>query len=100
VSEFLTGRDLPDSVREDVKIINSEGRRAAGVVKNMLSFASMTHTDQTAGANEQVIEDILKLRAYHWRINNMPVETDLDPELPNVMADYFPDAAGIFKHCS
>jgi len=37
----------------------------------------------------QVIEDILKLRDYHWRINNIAVETDLDPELPNVMADYF-----------
>jgi signal transduction histidine kinase len=89
LSELLTEEDLPDSVREDVKIINSEGLRAAGVVKNMLSFASIhTPTKQPVQMN-QVIEDILKLRAYHWRINNIAVETDLDPELPNVMADYF-----------
>ena len=37
----------------------------------------------------QVIEDVLKLRAYHWRINNITVECNFDPELPNIMADYF-----------
>lgn len=89
LSELLTEEELPDSVREDVKIINSEGLRAAGVVKNMLSFArTHTPTKQSVQMN-QVVEDILKLRAYHWRVNNITVETNLDPELPNIMADYF-----------
>ena len=89
LSELLTEEELPDSVREDVKIINSEGLRAAGVVKNMLSFAR-THTSAKQPVQmNQVVEDILKLRAYHWRINNITVETNLDPQLPNVLADYF-----------
>jgi PAS domain S-box-containing protein len=89
LSELLTEEELPESVREDVKIINSEGLRAAGVVKNMLSFArTHTPTKQPVQMN-QVIEDILKLRAYHWRVNNITVETNLDQELPNIMADYF-----------
>jgi PAS domain S-box-containing protein len=89
LSELLTEEELPDSVREDVKIINSEGLRAASVVKNMLSFAR-THTPAKQPIQmNQVIEDIQKLRAYHWRINNIIVETNLDPALPNIMADYF-----------
>ena len=89
LSGLLTEEDLSDSIREDVNTINNEARRAASVVKNMLSFARKhTPTKQPVQMN-QVIEDVLKLRSYHWRVNNITVESNLDPELPNVMADYF-----------
>ena len=89
LSGLLTEEDLSDSIREDVNTINNEARRAASVVKNMLSFARKhTPTKQPVQMN-QVIEDVLKLRSYHWRVNNITVESNLGPELPNVMADYF-----------
>lgn len=89
LSELLTEEELSDTIREDVTTINSEARRAASVVKNMLSFARKHTASKQAVQMNQVIDDVLKLRAYHWRVNNINVETDLDRNLPNVLADYF-----------
>jgi PAS domain S-box-containing protein len=90
LSELLTEEaDVPDSIRDDVVTINAEARRAAAVVKNMLSFARKHVAAKQSVQINQVIDDVLKLRSYHWKVNNITVETHLDPELPNVMADYF-----------
>jgi len=89
LSEMLTEEDLPDNIREDVTTLNSEAQRAAGIVKNMLSFArNHTSVKQPTQMNK-VVEDVLKLRAYYRMVNNITVERKLDPELPDIMADYF-----------
>jgi PAS domain S-box-containing protein len=89
LSELLSEEELPDGIKEDVETINSEALRAAGVVKNMLSFARKHTSAKQPVQMNQVIEDVLKLRSYHWRVNNISLETNFDQELPNVMADYF-----------
>jgi signal transduction histidine kinase len=35
-----------------------------------------------------IIDDVLQLRAYEHRVNDITVKTSLDPELPEIMADY------------
>ena len=89
LSELLTDEDLPDDIRQDVKIINSEGLRAAAVVKNMLSFARKHVSSKESVQLNQIIEEVLNLRAYDMKINNIAVETNLDPRLPQIKADYF-----------
>ena len=89
LSELLTEEELSADIKEDVTTINNEARRAASVVKNMLSFARKHTPTKQAVQMNQVIEDVLKLRSYHWRVNNITVECNFDPELPDIMADYF-----------
>ncbi len=89
LSELLKEEDLPESIREDIYTINNEAQRAAGVVKNMLSFARRHASNRQPVLVNQVIEDILRLRAYHWKINNITVECNMDQGLPAIMADYF-----------
>jgi len=89
LSELLKEEDLPESIREDIATINSEAQRAAGVVKNMLSFARRHASNRQPVLLNQVVEDILKLRAYHWTISNITVKCEMDPKIPAVMADYF-----------
>jgi signal transduction histidine kinase len=36
-----------------------------------------------------VIGDVLRLRAYEQRVNNIEVETRLTPDLPEIMIDHF-----------
>jgi signal transduction histidine kinase len=36
-----------------------------------------------------IIEDVLKLRAYEHKVNGIEVERQLDPDLPEIMVDYF-----------
>lgn len=89
LSELLTEEDLPEDIKQDVKIINCEGLRAAAVVKNMLSFARKHISAKESVQLNQVVEEVLKLRAYDMKVNNITTEINLDPELPQITADYF-----------
>jgi signal transduction histidine kinase len=88
-SQLLLGKDLPDDIREDIKIIYSEARRTAEVMKNLLIFARRhTPVKQLVNINS-VIEKVLAVRAYEQRVENIQVITYLAPDLPETMADYF-----------
>ena len=88
-SDLLLARDLPDDVKEDVKIINSEAKRTAGVVRNLLTFARKhPETKEPLDINSS-IEKVLELRAYEQKVNNIKVNTRFDPDLPEVMANGF-----------
>ena len=87
LSQVLVGSDLPPEHKEDIECIYSEARRAAGIVKNVLLFAR-NRTDETgkAGVNE-VIKDVLRLREYEERSNNIKVKMDLEEDLPDIAID-------------
>ena len=88
-SDLLLARDLPDDIKEDVKIINSEAKRTAGVVRNLLTFARKhPETKEPLDINSS-IEKVLELRAYEQNVNNIKVNTRFDPDLPEVMANGF-----------
>ena len=88
-SDLLLARDLPDDIKEDVKIINSEAKRTAGVVRNLLTFARKhPETKEPLDINSS-IEKVLELRAYEQKVNNIKVNTRFDPDLPEVMANGF-----------
>jgi PAS domain S-box-containing protein len=88
-SQLLLERDIPSDIREDVGIISSEARRAAGVVKNLLTFARKHAQVKEMTNINDVIGKVLELRAYEQRVNNIRVETQFAADLPEVMADYF-----------
>jgi PAS domain S-box-containing protein len=88
-SQLLLDKDVSDDVREDIKIIYREAQRSAEVVKNLLTFArKQAPVKQPVNINS-VIEKVLELRAYEQRVNNIRVNTQFAPNLPEIMADYF-----------
>jgi len=88
-SQLLLGKDIPDEVKEDVKIIYSEARRAADVMKNLLIFARKhSPAKQLININD-VIEKVLVLRAYEHKVENIQVVSRLANYLPLTMADCF-----------
>lgn len=82
-------KDLPDNIKDDLKAIYSEARRAANVVSNMLTFARKHDAQKTPIRVNEVLEDVLKLRAYEHKVSNIKVNTSFDSDLGVVMADYF-----------
>ncbi|GAH76326.1 unnamed protein product, partial [marine sediment metagenome] len=80
--------DLPDDVKEDIGVIHKEAQRAAGVAKNLLTFARKQAPAKELTNMNSIIEGVLKLRAYEQKVNNIHVNTHLDPKLPEVIADY------------
>ena len=88
-SQLLMERDIADDMKEDLNLVNSEAQRAASVVKNLLTFARKHAPVKQLSQVNNIIEDVLRLRAYEQKVNNIEVERRFAPNLPEIMVDYF-----------
>lgn len=88
-TQLVMEKDIPDDIREDLKLIYSEAQRAADVTKNLLTFARKQAPVKQLNQINNIIEDVLKLRAYEHKANNIEVQTQLAPDLPEIKVDYF-----------
>ncbi len=88
-SELLLEKNIPSDIKADILTIHRQARRTTEVIKNLLTF-SQRHvpTKQPTNINK-AIRKVLKLRAYEQKVNNIRVNTNLAPDLPEVMADSF-----------
>ncbi len=89
LSQLLLADGLPPEIRQDVEDINKEAQRAAAVVKNLLMFARKHAPVREITQINSVIEDVLKLRAYEQKVNNIVVDRRLATDLPTTTADRF-----------
>jgi C4-dicarboxylate-specific signal transduction histidine kinase len=89
MSQLLLDEEMSDGAKEDLKSIYSEAQRAAAVVKKLLTFARQHPTERKAVQINAVVEDVLSLRAYEQRVNNIRVTTRFDDHLPEIVADPF-----------
>jgi signal transduction histidine kinase len=88
-SQLLMEGDAPENIKKDLGIVYSEAQRAAVIVKNLLTFARKHAPVKQLSQVNTVIEDVLRLRAYEQKVNNIEVETRLAPGLPEIMIDHF-----------
>jgi PAS domain S-box-containing protein len=89
LSAILAEEDIPAAIKEDITVIHDEAQRAAGIVKNMLSFARKHAPKKEFSQINKIIEDVIKLRSYEHRVTNISIEKELDQELPEILVDYF-----------
>jgi signal transduction histidine kinase/HAMP domain-containing protein len=89
LSQMLAKDNISEQDREDLITINSEAKRAASIIKNLLTFARKHAPEKQLGQLNKVLEDVLKLRAYEHKVNNITVETRFDAILPPAKMDYF-----------
>jgi PAS domain S-box-containing protein len=82
---LLDRKDLSEDVRSDLTGIYEEAQRAAEVIKNFMVFALKRPLQKQLSDINSFIKDVLKLRQYEQRNNNIKVKTNLDPQLPLVM---------------
>lgn len=88
LSQLLLESGIPEDIRADIQSINSEGLRAAGIVKNLLSFArSHTLTSEPTNLNT-AIGEVLRLRAHEHSMQNIEVITHL-ADIRNIAIDCF-----------
>ena len=88
-SQLLIEKEVPDDIREELKLINNEARRAVIVTNNFLSFARKHSSTKQLNQINNIIEDVLELRAYEHKVNHIDVERHLDTNLPEILVDYF-----------
>jgi PAS domain S-box-containing protein len=88
-SQLLMEGDVPENMKEDLGTVYSEAQRAAAIVKNLLTFARKHAPVKSLSQVNTVIEDVLRLRAYEQKVNNIEIENRLAANLPEIMIDHF-----------
>jgi PAS domain S-box-containing protein len=88
-SQLLMEGDVPANMKEGMGIVNSEAQRAAAIVKNLLTFARKHAPVKQLSQVNTVIEDVLRLRMYEQKVNNIEIENHLASNLPEIMIDHF-----------
>ena len=89
LSQLLLEGQLPESIKEDVGDICNEAQRAAAIVRNLLMFARKHAPIREQTQINKVIEDVLKLRSYEHKVNNIDIDCSLASDLPEINADHF-----------
>jgi C4-dicarboxylate-specific signal transduction histidine kinase len=86
-SQLLLKKELPADVREDLNIIDTGAQRAAAMVKNLLTLARTSQTHRQASQINNIIDDVLKLRAYPLAQDHIEICRRFAPDLPDIMVD-------------
>jgi PAS domain S-box-containing protein len=84
---LLEKQNIPEEIKEELKIITDGSLRVADIVKRLLIFARQTKPIKTLANLNELIENTLKLRDYVLKTANIEVVTRFDPELPWSIVD-------------
>ena len=76
-----------DGLSDDVSRILSESERAAGIVRNLLTFARRQGADRTRQLVPELCARVAHMRAYDLRVQGVDLVTDVRPDLPPVYVD-------------
>jgi two-component system NtrC family sensor kinase len=88
-SQLLLEEDISPNLKEDIGTIYSEAQRASTIVKNLLTFARKHAPMRQLSQINNILEDVLKLRSYEHKVNNIELKKRFAADLPEIMVDYF-----------
>ncbi|MCD6391173.1 MAG: response regulator [Dehalococcoidia bacterium] len=86
-AQMLMYEDLPENIKNDVKMINDNAQRIADIMNNLLTFARQQNLQRTYININDIIRATLQMQAHSLESNNITVILQLDPALPSTMAD-------------
>ncbi len=86
-TQLIMERDLPENTKADLKIILDSALRAADITRRMLLFSRQEKPIRFPCNINEIIESSLKLRSYYLEVNHIKIINELDPALPQAMAD-------------
>ncbi|MFH1032753.1 MAG: PAS domain S-box protein [Chloroflexota bacterium] len=86
-SDLVLQRELPDDIKDDINVVNREAKRAAAIVRNLLTFARKHPEEKRLVDINDGIKQVLELRAYEQKLNNIKVDTRLAAELPKILGN-------------
>jgi PAS domain S-box-containing protein len=89
LSGLLVKMDMPEDVKEDMIAIRNEAQRAATIVRNLLTFARRHSQTREFVKVSNIVEDVIRLRSYEQKVNNITITADFSADLPEVLVDYF-----------
>ncbi|MGB6483849.1 MAG: ATP-binding protein [Candidatus Acidiferrales bacterium] len=86
-AQLLLNQRVPEVRSGEARMIFEEAERASRIVKNLLSYARQAEPERTRTNVNQIVERTVALRDYELKIQNITVRCDLEPKLPDTLAD-------------
>ncbi len=86
-SQLLLAGSLTEDQQQAAETIANEGRRAAKIVNNLLTFARQHPPERSSVNINQVLRDTLALRRYAMQTAQVQLDAQLDDGLPPTWAD-------------
>jgi len=87
-SQLALKNNVDPGIERDLQRIGREAQRCHHIVQNLLNFARRTKPERTAIDLNELVENVLDLRSYQLRLDNIRVETELSPNLPRTLGVY------------
>ncbi|HEV8336425.1 MAG TPA: ATP-binding protein [Candidatus Polarisedimenticolia bacterium] len=86
-SQLLLRMEVPDDVKRGLEKIESEADRCKRIVQNLLIFARKNKPQKRLIDLNGIVESVLELKDYQFRVDNVRVVRELNARLPMTMAD-------------
>ena len=86
-AEMLSASVHDEGSRRSAEIIRREALRMKQIIESLLRFARQTKFERRAVSLPEVLDEVLKVRAYEIRRSGVEVTTDFAPDLPGVVVD-------------
>jgi two-component system, NtrC family, sensor kinase len=84
---LMENPDLPESARQDLKVILEESHRTREIVKNLLSFARQRPAQRQGLQINTVLSRTVALRSYDLTNSGIEVIRKFDEALPHIVGD-------------
>lgn len=86
-AEIMLGEVKSGKALRDLEQISRQAQRAAKIVQNLLSFARQTVPEKLLCDVNQILQRVLEMLEHDFRVSNIEIKTELDPDLPHTMVD-------------
>lgn len=87
-SGILLDQECDDIIKNSLKKINAEAERCQSIIRNILTFARRSETEKTLININDTIRKAVDIKIYQFKLSNIEVTMDLDPDLPNTMGNF------------
>jgi K+-sensing histidine kinase KdpD len=84
-AELARKTNTSPKIEKDLQRIVGEAQRCHKIVQNLLTFARRSKPERTAVDLNELVENVLDLRAYQLKADNVKVQTDLAKSLPRTL---------------
>jgi two-component system NtrC family sensor kinase len=84
---LLENPDIPNTAKEELRVILQEAQRTRVIVQNLLSFARQLPAQREAVQVNEVVRQTLKLRAYDFSNHGVTLSEHYEEVLPLVVGD-------------
>jgi two-component system NtrC family sensor kinase len=81
-SQLLLGRAPEQWTRQDIEKIEKNARRCQRIVENLLAFARQSRMTKRRAKINEVIDSVLNLNEFQFRMDNVEIVRDFDARIP------------------